>query len=123
MLTKQQLTILFILVSGLAQAQTPACRWEEVTVILPPKVYHASPAAGTTQQGLREEAYCETLPKDQLNWRAYQKCVSDAYVRDAQRRTATQGRPVAEVVRTRRCVPVEPNTSDAKTENLDRLSE
>jgi hypothetical protein len=114
---------ILLIFSTVSLAQERACRWEEVTVILPPKVYHASPAAGTTQQGLREEAYCETLPKDQLNWRAYQKCVSDAYVRDAQRRTATQGRPVAEVVRTRRCVPVEPNTSDAKTENLDRLSE
>lgn len=123
MLTKQQLTIFFILVSGLAQAQSPACRWEEVTVILPPKVYHPSPAAGTTQQGLREEAYCETLPKDQLNWRAYQKCVSEAYVRDAERRTATQGRPVSEVIRTRRCVPIQSGDVNAKTENLDRLSE
>jgi hypothetical protein len=123
MLTKSQLALVIILVCNLAEAQEQACRWEEVTVILPPKVYHASPAAGTTQQGLREEAYCETLPKDQLNWRAYQKCVSEAYVRDAERRTATQGRPVSEVIRTRRCVPIQSGDVNAKTENLDRLSE
>lgn len=123
MLNKSQLTIVTVLVCNLAQAQTPACRWEEVTVILPPKVYHPSPAAGTTQQGLREEAYCETLPKDQLNWRAYQKCVSEAYVRDAERRTATQGKPVSEVVRTRRCVPIPQGGTEAETKKLDSLTE
>ena len=123
MINKSQLVILTILVSNLAQAQTQPCRWEEVTVILPPKVYHPSPAAGTTQQGLREEAYCETLPKDQLHWRDYQKCVSDAYVRDAERRTATQGRPVAEVVRTRRCVPIPQGSTQAETKKLDGLTE
>jgi hypothetical protein len=123
MLYKTQYVAALLICSSMTWAQDKACRWEEVVQIMPPRVYHASPTAGTTQQGLREEAYCETLPKDQLNWRAYQKCVSDAYVRDSQRRVATKGQPVAEVVRTRRCVPIEPSTSNAKTENLDRLSE
>ena len=122
MITKK-FGLLAILICNLAQSQTQPCRWEEVTVILPPKVYHSSPAAGTTQQGLREEAYCETLPKDQLNWRAYQKCVSEAYVRDAERRTATQGKPVAEVVRTRRCVPIPQTSLEAETKKLDGLTE
>ena len=121
MLLKLKLVVALILVA--ASAFADECRWVEEVRVLPPKTYHPSPTAGNTQQGLREAAYCETLPKDQLNWRAYQACLSDAYVRDAQRREQSQGQPIIETIRTHRCVPTTLSSKTADTKKLDSLTE